>query len=89
LDQLAFPFGGQAPPVPRDANSDHIDGIVFPEATSAWYLSNVLQQLLNPAAPGNFDPKSLSDMIWHHAHTTSNLKWRAGDRNAAVGTDFM
>ncbi|KAK4042252.1 hypothetical protein C8A01DRAFT_33752 [Parachaetomium inaequale] len=85
---LAFQFGGQAQAL-RDANSDHIDGIVFPEATSAWYLSNVLQQLSNPTAPGNFDSKSLSDLIWQHALATCALKWRAGDRNAAVGTDFI
>ncbi|KAK4153243.1 hypothetical protein C8A00DRAFT_34014 [Chaetomidium leptoderma] len=83
-----FQFGGQDQGF-RDANSDYIDGIVFPEATSAWYLSNVLQQLSNPALPGTLDHKALSDMIWRHAKDIASAKWRAGDRHAAIATDFV
>ncbi len=73
----------------RDVNSDQIEGIVFPEAGSAFYLSKVLEQLSNPALLGAIDHISLSGMIWQHARETAAAKWRAGDRNAAVGTDFM
>ena len=73
----------------RDVNSDQIEGIVFPEAGSAYYLSRVLEQLSNPTLPGALDPIALSEMIWLHAREMAAAKWRAGDRNAAVGTDFM
>ncbi|KAK4242707.1 hypothetical protein C8A03DRAFT_40048 [Achaetomium macrosporum] len=73
----------------RDANSDGIEGMVVPEATSAWYLSRVLQQLSDPALPGNVDSKTLSSMIWQHAQDISSAKWRAGDRNAAVCMDLI
>jgi hypothetical protein len=79
----------------RDANSDQIEGIVFPEATSAWHLSFVLQLLANPqlltdpTLPGYTNPKELSTMIADHAKDIVASKWRAGNRNAALGTDFM
>ncbi len=73
----------------RDVNSDQIEGIVFPEAGSALYLSKVLEQLSNPTLLDTIDPITLSGIIWQHARETAAAKWRAGDRNAAVGTDFM
>ena len=73
----------------RDVNSDQIEGIVFPEAGSAYFLSKVLEQLSNPTLLGAIDPIALSEMIWLHAREMAAAKWRAGDRNAAVGTDFM
>jgi hypothetical protein len=85
-------FPGSAPfhgPGFRDANSDRIEGMVLPEATSAWYLSRVLQQLSDPALPGNIDPEVLSNLILQHARDVDSAKWRAGDRNAAFGADLM
>ncbi|KAL2127797.1 hypothetical protein VTI74DRAFT_10157 [Chaetomium olivicolor] len=74
-------FGGQNQGF-RDATSDHIEGMVFPEATSAWYLSTVLHQLSNPLLPGALDSKELSDLILQHAKDTTH-------RNAAVVTDLI
>ncbi|AEO70175.1 85e784a5-aa62-49f1-8cce-aec5911353d2 [Thermothielavioides terrestris] len=85
-------FPGSAPfhgPGFRDANSDRIEGMVLPEATSAWYLSRVLQQLSDPALPGNIDPEVLSNLILQHARDVDSAKWRAGDRNAAFGADLI
>ncbi|KAJ4296979.1 hypothetical protein N0V88_003895 [Collariella sp. IMI 366227] len=81
-------FGGQTEEF-GDANSDHIEGMVFPEAASAWYLRTVLNQLSNPLMPGAFDTKQLSDMILQHAKETAAVKWKSGDRNAAVVTDLI
>jgi hypothetical protein len=83
-----FQSGAQAQGF-RDSNGDRIEGMVVPEATSAWYLSRVLQQLSDPALPGTVDTKTLSTMIWQHAQDISAAKWRAGDRNGAVCTDLM
>ncbi|KAK4129206.1 hypothetical protein N657DRAFT_639781 [Parathielavia appendiculata] len=87
LTSVPFQFGVQNQAL-QDPNSDVIEGIVFPEATSAWYLSLVLQQLSNPTQAG-IDSKALSDKIWQHARLTASARWRAGDRNAAVGTDLI
>lgn len=82
-----FQFGGQDQGF-RDASGGQGDTIAFPQASSACYLSTVLEHLSNPALAT--DPKSLSDSIWQHAKTTSSLKSPvAGDPNAVVGTDFM
>lgn len=85
---LAFQFGGQDQEY-RDGNSDRIEGMVLPEATSAWYLSRVLQQLSDPALPDNIDSEVLSNLIMQHAKDVDSAKWRTGDRNAAFGTDLM
>jgi hypothetical protein len=70
----------------QDPKTHLIDGIVFPEATSAWYLRQVLHHL---SSPTGIDPISLSDKIWQHSMEMSAASWLAGDRNAAVGTDLM
>lgn len=82
-----FQFGGP-PQGFRGANSDQIHGMVFPEATSTWYLSTVLQQLSDPTL-SEIDPKTLTDRIWQHAKSLSSAEWLTCGRNAAVGIDFM
>jgi hypothetical protein len=81
-----FPLGGQGQGF-RGANGDQIDGMAFPEGTSAWYLSHVLQQLSDPTMhalidPTMADPKTLSGMIVQHTRIFSSMGWR-------VGTDYM
>ncbi len=71
-----------------DANADHIDGMVFPEATSAFYLSNVLQQLSGPTPPSPAHRNMLSSAITAHTLNIMGASWKRGDR-AAVGTNFM
>ncbi len=73
----------------KDANSDHIAGIVFPEATSAMYLRVALQILQDPTQPVGISPETLSNHIRDHIRDMTASKWRAGDRNAAVGTNLM
>jgi hypothetical protein len=72
-----------------DANIDRIDGIVWPEATSAWYLSSVLQQLTRPTPPTADDRNMLSGAITAHTINILSSNWKRGDRTAAVGTNFM
>jgi hypothetical protein len=81
-----FPLGGQGQGF-RGANGDQIDGMAFPEGTSAWYLSHVLQQLSDPTMhalidPTMADPKTLSGMIVQHTRIFSSMGWR-------VGTDYI
>lgn len=70
----------------RDAHIDHIDGIILPEANSAWYLSSVLEYLLHPGAMSVVD---LSAAITRHTTDLVSGSWMNRDRNAAVGTNFM
>ncbi|KAK3341289.1 hypothetical protein B0T25DRAFT_336947 [Lasiosphaeria hispida] len=72
-----------------DANIDHIDGMVWPEATSAWYLSNVLQQLGSPTPATAADRNMLSGAITAHTINVLSGNWKRGDRTAAVGTNFI
>ncbi|KAK3300152.1 uncharacterized protein B0H64DRAFT_414237 [Chaetomium fimeti] len=72
-----FQFGGQGQGF-REANGDQIDGMAFPEGTSAWYLSNVLQQLSNPTMPAVVDPKTLSSMIFQHIKIMTSMGCRVG-----------
>jgi hypothetical protein len=81
--------GGPAGGTFLDANIDQIDGIVWPEATSAWYLSNVLQQLSSPNPPSPADRNMLSGAITAHTINMLSSNWKRGDRAAAVGTNFM
>lgn len=76
-----FQFGDQGQGF-RDGYGDQINTMFFPEATSAWCLSNVLQQLSNPTMSGLTDPKTLSTMIWAHIRAMSSMGWR-------VGTSYM
>lgn len=76
-----FQFGDQGQGF-RDGTGDQINSMFFPEATSAWYLSNVLQQLSDPTACGLTDPKTLSSMIMIHLRTMTSMGWR-------VGTSYM
>ncbi|KAK4147823.1 uncharacterized protein C8A04DRAFT_24378 [Dichotomopilus funicola] len=69
----------------RDRHNDHIEGMVFPEATAACYLRDVLQHLSNPGIPNAIDSK----LIIGHAKDLWSAKWQAGDRSAAVGADFL
>jgi hypothetical protein len=86
-DSMMFRLQGQSQPL--DANIDQIDGMVWPEANSAWYLSNVMQQLSNPASPPPADRNALSGAITAHTINLLAGNWRSGDRTAAVGTNFM
>ncbi|KAH6650986.1 hypothetical protein F5144DRAFT_480445 [Chaetomium tenue] len=63
---------------------DQINNMFFPEATSAWYLSNVLQQLSDPTACGLTNPKTLSEMIMTHLRTTTSMGWRVGTSYIAL-----
>ncbi|KAK3934061.1 hypothetical protein QBC46DRAFT_429320 [Diplogelasinospora grovesii] len=95
-------FGLQSPGqnypsgVVLDANMDQIDGMVWPEASSAWYLSNVLQELssgrseLGPYPPPPTAQRNvLSGAITAHTLDLYAGNWKDGDRIAAVGTNFI
>jgi hypothetical protein len=82
----------------RDANSHHIDGIFFPEASSSWYLSKILQQIawqqlalqqLAFPQPPMINLKEYDGYVWDRARVTSAAKWRAGDRYSTLGMDCM
>ncbi|KAK1830392.1 hypothetical protein QBC39DRAFT_285634 [Podospora conica] len=72
-------------------DADSIDGMIWPEATSAWYLSSVLQQLSSTAAPPptQTDRNTLSSAITAHTINVMSGNWKRGDRTAAVGTNFI
>lgn len=72
-----------------DVDIDSIDGMIWPEATSAWYLSSVLQQLSGTAPPTQTDRNMLSGAITAHTINVMSGNWKRGDRTAAVGTNFM
>lgn len=93
---LSYGFGNQEPRPGSgsgagflDGNIDEIDGMIWPEATSAFYLSNVLQQLASPSAPTANDRNMLSGAITAHTISILSGNWGRGDRTAAVGTNFM
>lgn len=67
-----------------DPDLEQIDGVVWPEANSAGYLSSVLQHLSTSAVPIVSSRNSVTDMIM--GHTMGLLQ---NKRNAAVGTNFM
>jgi len=96
LGSMGIGFGGHAGGAVAgsgapflDANIDQIDGIVWPEATSAWYLSNVLHQLSSPTTPTTADRNMLSGAITAHTINMLSSNWKRGDRTAAVGLNFM
>jgi hypothetical protein len=72
----------------QDANSDHIDGISFPEATSFWYLSKILLQLSLPKMQV-IDLKAFDGYVYDHAQLMDAMKWRAGARYSTLGIDCM
>ncbi|KAK0746420.1 hypothetical protein B0T18DRAFT_390872 [Schizothecium vesticola] len=72
-----------------DVDIDSIDGMIWPEATSAWYLSSVLQQLSGTAPPTQTDRNMLSGAITAHTINVMSGNWKRGDRTAAVGTNFI
>lgn len=72
----------------RDANSDRIDGILFPEAFSSWSLSKVLWQLSNPEE-SIFDSRAFDGIIWDHAKMNAAERWRSGGRFSTLGMDLM
>lgn len=87
---LSYSFGSQASGSGHlGGNSDQIDGMVWPEATSAFYLSSVLQQLANPGSPTATDRNMLSGAVTTHTINVLSGNWKRGDRTAAVGTNFM
>ncbi|KAL2166908.1 hypothetical protein VTG60DRAFT_2016 [Thermothelomyces hinnuleus] len=90
LDQFfpgsPFQIGGQNEGF-RDANSDQMARVVFPEAVSAWYLFQVLQHLSNPAVQDTDSRRELSNHIFRHMKATGRPRWRACDR--AIGTDLI
>ena len=73
----------------RSANVDPIDAMALPEANSAWYLSRVLQQLSNPGPSPAINRNALSEEITRHTTKMLPSKGRAGDGNAALGTNFI
>ncbi|KAK4195830.1 hypothetical protein QBC40DRAFT_15519 [Triangularia verruculosa] len=72
----------------RDANSHHIDGMVFPEATSAFNLNTGLRQLENPLMSPE-DHEDLSDTVWQHTLDVLQAPWSTGDRSGAIGTNLI
>ncbi|KAK1755262.1 hypothetical protein QBC47DRAFT_212792 [Echria macrotheca] len=99
-NSLSFGFGGQGSAsgsasasgsraVFLDSNTDQIDGMVWPEATSAFYLSSVLQQLTSPSPPIPNDRNMLSGAITAHTINLLSGNWGRGGRTAAVGTNFI
>ncbi|KAL2199037.1 hypothetical protein P885DRAFT_31089 [Corynascus similis CBS 632.67] len=82
----SFGYGGQSQDF-RGANSDHIAGIVFPEAMSAWYTYSVLKQLSNPSMQNDSSRASLSIQIIQHIRSMEASMWRASGR--AMGTDLI
>ncbi|KAK4175443.1 hypothetical protein QBC36DRAFT_331440 [Triangularia setosa] len=72
----------------RDGNSHHIDGMVFPEATSAFNLNTSLRQLENPLlSPEHHE--ELSDAVWQHTLDIYQASWSTGDRSGAMGTNLI
>lgn len=85
--QLQFNVSGQDQGF-RDANSDRLEGIVFPEGSSAFYMSNILQELSSPLLEV-INLKTYDRDVWESARITSTGKWRAGGRYSTLGIDFM
>ncbi|KAK0747929.1 hypothetical protein B0T21DRAFT_406490 [Apiosordaria backusii] len=76
----------------RDGNSHHIDGMVFPEATSAFNLNTGLRQLENPlTSPEDHEQFSeeLSDAVWQHTLDIFQAPWSTRDRSGAMGTNLI
>ncbi|KAL2017656.1 hypothetical protein VTK56DRAFT_1870 [Thermocarpiscus australiensis] len=77
----------------RDANSDKIDGMVLPEAKSAWYLSSLLQQssslALSPTVNPTMNRSVLDAAITQHSYELSSSGWKTGERSGAVATNFI
>ncbi|KAK0734308.1 hypothetical protein B0T26DRAFT_64377 [Lasiosphaeria miniovina] len=74
---------------PIDANIDQIDTMVWPEASSAWYMSNVLHQLTAPSPVSPVDRNTLSGVITQHTLQVMERNWKMGDRTGSVGTNFI
>ncbi len=72
-----------------DGSLDRIETMIWPEANSAWYLRNALQQLLISNPPSSADRDILSDAITAHTLNVMGGNYRNGTRSAAVGTNFM
>ncbi|KAK4136636.1 hypothetical protein BT67DRAFT_373791 [Trichocladium antarcticum] len=63
--------------------------MALPEAASAWYLNRVLQQLSDPGPTPAADRDALFELITEHTSKILSSKGRVGDRNAALGTNFI
>ncbi|KAK3393696.1 hypothetical protein B0H63DRAFT_516866 [Podospora didyma] len=85
LGSAMFGLQGQG----LDANLDRIEGMVWPEANSAWYLSNVLHQLAGPTPQSIEDRNTLSGAITQHTLQVLEGSWERGDRTGAVGANFI
>lgn len=71
-----------------DGNSHHIDGMVFPEATSAFNLNTALSPLDSPLMLSERH-EELSDAVWQHTLNVFQTPWSTGDRNGAMSTNLM
>ena len=72
-----------------DGGLDKIETIVWPEATSAWYLRNVLHQLSSSNLPTAAERDIRSEAITAHTLGLMNGQYKHGTRSAAVGLNFM
>ncbi|KAK4191818.1 hypothetical protein QBC35DRAFT_486036 [Podospora australis] len=73
-----------------DSNSNRVEGILFPEANSALYLSNTLQQFSNPLLTLSPEERErFSGEIWDNTIAMAEGPWSTGDRSAAVATNLI
>ncbi|KAH8899263.1 hypothetical protein GQ53DRAFT_777020 [Thozetella sp. PMI_491] len=72
-----------------DGNLGRVETIIWPEANSAWYLRNALQQLAVSNPPAFGDRDMLSDAITAHTLNVMGGNYRNGTRAAVVGTNFI
>ncbi|VBB71664.1 Putative protein of unknown function [Podospora comata] len=71
-----------------DGNSHHIDGMVFPEATSAFNLNTALSPLDSPLMLSERH-EELSDAVWQHTLDVFQTPWSTGDRSGAMSTNLI
>lgn len=87
LARMPFLAGGQNQGF-LDANMGHFDGLLVPEASSAWSLSTVLQHLANPGSLPAPDQVFLNCII-SQTKKMLPIRGRPSDHNAALGTNFV
>ncbi len=71
-----------------DGDVGDVDSVIWPEAKSAAFLSQVLRQMGQQTPPA-VDPHELSDSIERHTLRVMSTAWEYGPRCAAVAFAFM
>lgn len=72
-----------------DAHIDRIEDIIWPEANSAWYLSTFLHEVQGPTTLTPVDRNNLTDAVTAHTLNIMGVRWRFGNRSAAINANFM